>query len=111
FLLLVLSVVPWRSDSIFDGGVDPLDVGKALVALTAFFGAGGLVLGTKERVPIGIAPASVITMILMVSLLGAIVAGNETATFVVVARVLIAMATLLLVLSAIPWNVGVASLL
>lgn len=111
FLLVVLSVVPWRSDSIFDGGVDPVDVGKALVALTALVAAGALVLGTRRNVPLGIAPAGFVIVILLISLLGSIVAGNSAATLVVVGRVLIAMVTVLLLLSAVPWNIGVASLL
>lgn len=111
FFLLVLSVTPWRDASIFDGGVDFVDVGKALVAVLGATLAAVLVLGTRSLTPIGIGPAATVIVILLVSLLGAVVAGNESATAVVVIRILIAMLTVLLVLTAVPWTMGVAGLL
>lgn len=111
YLFLVLSVVPWRSGSIFDGGIDLVDVGKGLVALVALGLAGVLMLGTKKRYPIGLAPAAVVTVLLLIGMLGAIVAGNGAATLVVAIRILIVVATVLLVLSVVPWETGIAGLL
>lgn len=111
FFLLVLSVVPWTSDSLFGGGIDPVDVAKALVAITGLALATALAIGTKKLVPVGAAPSAIVIVILLISLLGAIVAGHGAATFVVVARVLIAMVTVLLLLSSVPWNVGVSAFL
>lgn len=111
FLLLVLSVVPWRSGSIFDGGIDPLDIVKGMIAVASLALAGGLILGTRRRIPLGIAPAAAVMMLLLIGMLGAIVAGNGVATMVVIVRMLIATATILLLLSAVPWDVGVAGIL
>lgn len=111
YLFLVLSVVPWRSGSIFDGGIDIVDVGKGLVALVALGLAGALMLGTKKRYPIGLAPAAVVTVLLLIGMLGAIVAGNGASTIVVAMRILFVVVTVLLLLSVVPWETGIAGLL
>jgi len=111
FLLLVVAVVPWRKDSIYTGGVDPVVVIKAGVSLVTLGGAVLLWLRTRVRVPIGIGPAFAISLVLLISLLGSVVAGNATATSVLVVRMFIVMLTVLLLLSAVPWLHAVSCLL
>lgn len=111
FLLVVVGVVPWRSDAIYSGGADGVVVAKAAIAMLALGGATLLRLRTRVAVPIGIGPAGVLSVVVLVSLLGAFAAGNGMATLVLVARVLILMATVLLLLSCVPWDAAVACLL
>lgn len=111
FLLLVVAVVPWRKDSIYTGGVDPIVVIKAGVSLVTLAGAVLLWLRTRVRVPIGIGPAFAISLVLLISLLGSVVAGNAAATSVLVIRMFIVMFTVLLLLSAVPWLHALWSLL
>lgn len=110
-LLLVLSVVPWRSDSIFAGGIDPVVVGKAIVATVALAGAAGIALSARSRFHVGLAPAFVAITALLVSLLGAAVAGDLVATAVLGVRIIFILSTVLLLVSAVPWEIAVANLL
>lgn len=111
FLLVIVSVIPWRPQSFYAGGLDPVVVAKAAIALVALGGAVGLTLFTRRRMPVGLGPAAVIAVTLLISLLGGVVAGNGSATTVLVMRVFIVMATLLLLLTNAPWDRAVAALL
>ncbi|APX33759.1 hypothetical protein BH708_14735 [Brachybacterium sp. P6-10-X1] len=110
-LLLVLSVVPWRSDEIFDGGLDPTVVGKAAVAVAGLLGAAAIAGTSNLRYPIGLGPAALAVVVVLVSTLGAIVAGSAMPTIVLAIRVAILVATVLLILCTVPWDVGVGTLL
>ena len=111
FLLVIVSVIPWRPQAFYAGGVDPVVLAKAAIALVALGGAAALTLYTRHRIPVGLGPAAVLALTLAVSLLGGVVAGNGTATAVLVTRVFIVMATLLLLLTNAPWDRAVAALL
>ncbi|WP_449281770.1 O-antigen ligase family protein [Leucobacter sp.] len=111
FLLVVVGVVPWRSDAIYSGGVDGVVAAKAAIAVCALAGAALLRLRTRVAIPIGLGPAGVLSVVALVSLLGAFAAGNGMPTLVLVARVLILMATVLLLLSCAPWGHALACLL
>src|SRR5690606_19645718 len=108
---LIVSVIPWRSQTIYDGGLDAVVVAKAALALLTLGGAALLWIRTHVHIPIGLGPAAVIGVVLLTTLLGSVVAGNQSATFVLVVRVFLVLATLLLLLSAVPWQTAIACLL
>lgn len=110
-LLLVLSVVPWRSDEIFDGGLDPTVAGKAAVAVVGLLGAAAIAWTSNLRYPIGLGPAALAVVVVLVSTLGAVVADSAIPTIVLAIRVAILVATVLLILYSVPWDVGVGTLL
>lgn len=110
-LMLVMSVLPWRRDELFDGGLDPTVVGKALVAVGALLGAALIARATTRRYPIGVGPAALAALVVLISLLGALVAEGVGPTVVLAIRVAILVATVLLLLSGVSWEVGVGSLL
>lgn len=110
-LLLVLSVVPWRSDAIFSGGIDPVVAGKALVATVALAGAAALSYSTKNPFTAGLGPAFLVGITLLVSVLGATVAGDPMATIVLTARMLVVVTTVMLLLRVTTWEECVGSLL
>jgi len=110
FFMLVVSVVPWRRQTIFEGGLDAVVVGKAAVAVLTLTLAVLLWARTRVHMPIGLGPAFVLGIALMVTVLGAVVSGNESSTIVLVARVAMVTATILLLLSAVPWVTALACL-
>lgn len=110
-VMLVLSVIPWRRDAIFDGGLDPTVVGKALVAVGALLVVVLIARTSSRRYPIGLGPTVLIAFVTIVSLLGAFVAGDAMSTIVLTVRVAIVVITILLLLRVVSWEVGVGSLL
>ncbi|MHA3723938.1 O-antigen ligase family protein [Leucobacter sp. HY1910] len=104
FALVVVGVVPWRKDTIYEGGADSVVLAKAAIAMIAFAGAVILRLRTHRPLPIGLGPAGALSLVLLISLLGAFQVGNESATFVLVVRVCILLATVLLILPCAPWT-------
>lgn len=113
FLLVLISVIPWRSESIYSGGLDAVVVAKAAIALVAATVTLLLVLRTRERVPVGVGPAVIICFTLALSVLGAIVAGDGQAmsTIVLVVRVVLIMVTILMLLTCVTWSVAIGCLL
>lgn len=110
FLITIISVVPWRPNSLYSGGVDVVVIAKALLALAALVGAVALALHTRDRIPVGLGPAGLLAIVLLVSLLGGVVSGNGQSTVVLVVRVFIVMATVLLLISSAPWDVALSCL-
>ncbi|WEK61992.1 MAG: hypothetical protein P0Y60_04320 [Candidatus Microbacterium colombiense] len=111
YILLIASVIPWRSQTIYSGGIDIVVIAKALIAVIAFGSATLLSLRTRDRISIGVGPAAVMTVVMLVSAIGAVVAGNGAATIVLVLRVFLVMATILILLTTVPWIVSIRSLL
>lgn len=111
YVLLIVSVIPWRSATIYSGGVDAVVVAKALIAVIALGATVALAAKTRERVAVGIAPAGVIAVALLVSVLGSVLAGNDSATIVLVGRMFVVMATILFLLTTVPWVTSIACLL
>ncbi len=99
-LLAMISVVSWRRDAIFDGGVDSVVLAKAGLALLALGGAALLWLTAPRRQLIGMRSALLIGVALSVSLVGSLAAGGVTATGVVVVRVAILAVIVLALVSA-----------
>lgn len=111
YVLLIVSVIPWRSATIYSGGVDAVVIAKALLAVLALGATVVLAARTRERVAVGIAPAGVIAVALLVSALGSVLSGNDSATIVLVGRVFVVMATILLLLTSVPWVTSIVCLL
>ncbi|HWT32238.1 MAG TPA: hypothetical protein VN107_00630 [Microbacterium sp.] len=110
FLLVIVSVIPWRPNTLYSGGADPVVVAKAALALCALGGAVLLALRTRVHAPVGLGPAGVLSVVLLISLLGAFVSGHGSQTLVLVIRVFIVMATVLLLVSSVPWTAALACL-
>lgn len=100
FLLVVLSVVPWRRGAIYSGGVDIVVVAKAVLSFVAF----GLAVGVRalgERRPIvGARSLTLLSAITAVSALGAIGAGDPSPSLVLVVRIVIVAATVAVLVAA-----------
>lgn len=110
FLLVIVSVIPWRPNTLYSGGADPVVVAKAVVAVLALGGAVLLTLRTRIHTPVGLGPAGVLSVVLLISLLGAFVSGHGSQTLVLVIRVFIVMATVLMLVSSVPWTAALACL-
>ena len=104
FLLVVVGVVPWRKDAIYEGGADPVVLAKAAIAMFALVLAVVLRLRTRVAFAIGVGPSGALSLVLLISLLGAFQVGNDAATLVLVMRVFILLATLLLIIPCAPWD-------
>ena len=111
YVLLIVSVIPWRSATIYSGGIDAVVIAKALIAVIALCATVVLAARTRERVAVGIAPAGVIAVALLVSVLGSVLAGNDSSTIVLVGRMFVVMATILFLLTTVPWVRSIACLL
>lgn len=111
YALLIVSVIPWRSATIYSGGVDAVVIAKALLAVLALAATVVLAARTRERVAVGIAPAGVIAVALLVSALGSTLAGNDSSTVVLVGRMFVVMATILFLLTTVPWVTSIVCLL
>ncbi|QIG38802.1 hypothetical protein G5T42_04305 [Microbacterium sp. 4R-513] len=111
FVLLILSVIPWRSDTIYQGGVDSVVVAKAIIAVFTLAFAMVLYARTRVKIPVGLGPAVVLGIVLLLSLLGSLVSGYSASTSVIVVRIGIAMTTVLLVLSSVRWQYALGGLM
>jgi hypothetical protein len=111
WILVVASVVSWRRGVLFDGGLDPFVIGKALVASAAAGFAALRWLRAPARRRIGLIPAIAIGLIAGVSLLGALAEGDVVPSAVLVIRILLLAGTILLLLATTPSSVAFATLL
>ncbi len=111
YAVLIVSVIPWRSATIYSGGIDTVVIAKALLAMIALGATVMLAARTRERVSVGIAPAGIIAVALLVSALGSTLAGNDSSTIVLVGRMFVVMATILFLLTTVPWVTSIVCLL
>ncbi|MCP1428842.1 O-antigen ligase [Microbacterium foliorum] len=111
YAVLIVSVIPWRSATIYSGGIDTVVIAKALLAVIALGATVMLAARTRERVSVGIAPAGIIAVALLVSALGSTLAGNDSSTIVLVGRMFVVMATILFLLTTVPWVTSIVCLL
>lgn len=97
-LLCVGCVVAWRQGAFYSGGVDPVVALKALMQSAAL--AWAWVLAKKHGLarPLGIRSLNYLLMILSVSLIGAVAAGDVMASAVIAIRVIMMALTLMLVM-------------
>lgn len=94
WFLVVLSVVSWRPDALFDGGVDIVVVGKALVALTAFGCAVFIYMRAPSHARLG--PRSTLLLLIVVALscIGALATGDVMPSLVLAVRIVLLSATI-----------------
>lgn len=99
--LVVVSVVPWRTDTIWSGGLDPVVVAKALLAavglVVALTGASSVPAAGVERPRLGPVAVLLLLAYLGVSLVGGVAAGLTVPTAVLTVRVLMVAVTVLVV--------------
>lgn len=111
YILVVTSVVPWRSQAIFSGGFDIVVLAKAIIACAALGGALVLAARTRRRVPVGLGPAFIVLLTLLITTLGAFLAGNFGPTAVLSIRVILVAATIFVILTAVTATRAIACLL
>ncbi|MCU1543727.1 MAG: hypothetical protein JWM50_1592 [Microbacteriaceae bacterium] len=110
-LLVVVSVVPWRRGIIYSGGADAVVVGKAVIAILGL-GAAVLVHSTaRVRGTTGGRSLTLLATIIIVSALGALSTGDADAALVLVVRLIIASATVVLIVRTAPPLVVLSALL
>jgi hypothetical protein len=93
WFLVVVSVVSWRPDTLFTGGVDPVVIGKALVAVAAFLCAFAIYKRNPVRGRVGIRSLSILLIVVATSCLGALAAGDPMPSLVLAARIALVAAT------------------
>ncbi|QNE48063.1 O-antigen ligase family protein [Glaciihabitans sp. INWT7] len=100
--LTVVSVVPWRIGDLYDGGIDPVVIAKALLGGLSF-GAGFLLMvRSPTRSSIGIRSLGLLAGIVLVSLDGAFAAGGPLAAVVLTVRIALVAATIVVVVRSAP---------
>jgi hypothetical protein len=102
FVLLVVSVVPWRRGAIYTGGADSVVVAKAVVAIVALGLAAAVYVVSRRRGTVGARGLTLIVAIAAVSTLGALSTTDPGPSLVLVVRLLIATATIVLVVRVAP---------
>jgi len=107
FVLLVTtaSVIPWRSNNYFSGSFDPVDLAKAGLLLLAFLGSLVLAASTRARREVPIEPAFFFGAYLVATVLGAGSSGNLVPTLVIAVRMLLLLATVVMLVMYAPPNV------
>lgn len=106
WFLVVLSVVSWRPDALFDGGFDAVVIAKALLALTAL----GCAVFIYQRSPVcarvGVRSTILLVIIVGLSCLGALASGDVMPSLVLAVRILLLGATVYVLAScAAPMDV------
>lgn len=111
FLLVVVSVVPWRRGNIYAGGLDFVVVAKAVIAVIAL-GISALVYSrARPKGIVGVRTLSLLVAIVAVSSLGALAADDASAALVLSVRILIGAATVALLVSSAPPLMSLTTLL
>ena len=93
WLLVILSVVSWRPDSLFTGGLDVVVVAKALIALTALGCALLIHHRSTAHARVGVRSAILLIIVVGLSVLGALASGDVMPSLVLALRILILAAT------------------
>jgi len=100
WFLAVLSVVSWRPDALFTGGVDVVVVAKALLALTALGCALLIYRRSTERARVGLRSTILLIVVVGVSVLGALANGDVMPSLVLALRILLLGATVYVLASS-----------
>lgn len=103
WLLLVASLVPWRNGVFYDGGLDPVVVGKAILQVCVLVMAGRLFLlhESSHRAVAG-APVVLFVFFAAVTCVGAMASGDQVASLVLAVQMLITGATVLAMVRVFP---------
>ncbi len=110
WFLLVLSVVSWRPDALFTGGVDGVVIAKALLALIALGCALLIHRRSTERARVGARSAILLVVVVGLSVLGALAAGDLAPSLVLALRIILLAATVVVLAGAAPAPRVLASL-
>lgn len=100
WVLILLSVLPWRQGAYFTGGLDPVVVAKSMVGVLAFAAAWFTWGGARRRSDLGITTLLLVGAYLAVTVIGGWAAGAQVASAIVAARVLLLLATVVLVMTS-----------
>ncbi|GAA2749771.1 hypothetical protein [Amnibacterium kyonggiense] len=111
WLLVLASVVSWRKGVLYTGGVDPVVVAKAVLAVAAL-GAAVLLRRTSPSIrPVAMWPALLVSGVVGLSLVGALAEGGFVADAVLAVRIALLAATILLLVSVTAASELLATLL
>lgn len=94
FLVLVGATIPWRSKTYFEGGLDPIVIIKAVLSLFAL-GCALLVAFNRPPRELRSGPVVFLALYLGVTVIGAWSTGQLVPAAVIVVRVLVVVATIL----------------
>jgi O-antigen ligase len=109
--VVVVSAVPWRTGDIYNGGVDPVVIAKAIVGITGFALALLLYFWSTARGRVGVRSLSLFAGIVLISTIGAIAAGNAGAALVLTVRIVLMAATVVAVVKSAPPMVVLTAML
>lgn len=92
--LLLAATIPWRTDVYFDGAIDGVVIGKAVLSLLALAIAAYLAGHALKMRQVAVSPVLYMCLYLGVTVVGGMAQGDLVAASIVAARVLILMATI-----------------
>lgn len=92
--MLIAATIPWRSDTFYEGGADPVVLAKAGISLGALALAFWKFRDTRSRHPVPAAPILLVSAYLVVTVIGGMANQDLSPALVVAIRVCILMVTL-----------------
>jgi hypothetical protein len=100
WLLLLAGILPWRRDVYYDGGLDPVVIGKAIIGIAALAMAAVLARRSRRHHRIGILPLGLLSAFVAIAMLGGQASDNLSAAAVSSVRLAMLAATIVLVVRA-----------
>jgi len=100
WVLLIAATIPWRTDTFYEGGADPVVLAKAAISLAGLGLSIWVFHRTPHRHPVPAAPVLMLTAYLIVTVIGGLANQDLAAASVVAVRVAILMGALCLVAAA-----------
>lgn len=110
WLLMLASVVAWRKGVYFDGGIDQVVVGKAVLQLTALALAAVAFAHAPKRQAVGGRSIFLLGFIVAISFIGALPTDEMFAALTLCIRLVLLATTIILVLLAFPRRTALKSL-
>lgn len=100
WVMLIAATIPWRNDTFYEGGADPVVLAKAAISLMALALSAWVFHRTPHRHPVPAAPVLMLSAYLAVTVIGALANEDLPAGLVVAVRVAILIVSLCLVAAA-----------
>ncbi|WP_348788993.1 O-antigen ligase family protein [Leifsonia sp. NPDC080035] len=94
WLLLLASIVPWRRDVYFEGGLDPVVVAKAVIGVAALLVAASVASRRPRSHRIGLVSVGFLVLFASVAMIGSLASGNGLAAGISTIRLGIVAATI-----------------